>query len=374
MAKLNHLLDNLKTVADNPKTMLQKYLADGKKVIGCFPIYTPAEMIHAAGMIPMGIWGGQVNPSLAGQYAPIFICSIMRSALEFGMLGKYEGLSAVVMPILCDTFRGMSGAWRAGVKNIPLLGVIQPQNREVKGAVDFLAAEYAELKINLEKIAGQPVTDAALAKSIELYNAHSAMMLEFAQTANKHLDIITPKIRHAVMKSAHFMEKGEHLALVREIVAELNNLPEHNWTGKKVILTGITAEPDDLLEMLQEEGIAVVGDDLAQESRQYRTLIPANGAPLTRLAQQWDRRKACSVVHEVENSRAQMLTEMAQATNADGVIVCLMSFCDVEEYEYSMIAQHVEAAGLKCLCLDIDQSTENSGQSRTKIQTFVEML
>jgi benzoyl-CoA reductase/2-hydroxyglutaryl-CoA dehydratase subunit BcrC/BadD/HgdB len=59
---------------------------------------------------------------------------------------------------------------------------------------------------------------------------------------------------------------------------------------------------------------------------------------------------------------------------ADGVIVCLMSFCDVEEYEYPMLVKHLEAAEIPVLCLDIDQSTENSGQSRTKIQTFVEMV
>ena len=72
--------------------------AEGKKVVGCFPIYSGEELVHAAGMIPMGIWGGQVNPSAAGQYVPIFICSIMRSCLEYGMQGKYKGISAVVMP------------------------------------------------------------------------------------------------------------------------------------------------------------------------------------------------------------------------------------------------------------------------------------
>ena len=374
MAKLNDLLKQLKDVSDNPKTMLKKYVDSGKKVIGCFPIYTPSEIVHAGGMIPMGIWGGQVNPSVAGQYAPIFICSIMRSSLEFGMLGKYNGLSAVIMPILCDTFRGMSGAWRTGVKDIPLIGVIQPQNREVKGSTEFLAAEYDEARKELEKIAGHPITDADIENSIKLYNEHSAAMMEFAKVANKHLDVITPKVRHAVMKSAHFMEKGEHMAIVKDIIAELNKMPEHEWKGKKVVLTGITAEPDELLDILMENNIAVVGDDLAQESRQFRTPVPEGKSPLERLAGQWDERKACSTVHEVDNTRAQMLTDMVKAEKGDGIVVCLMSFCDVEEYEYPMIAKKAEAEGVGCICLDIDQSTENSGQSRTKVQTFVEML
>jgi len=176
------------------------------------------------------------------------------------------------------------------------------------------------------------------------------------------------------MKSAQFMEKSAHTMIVGKIIAELKMLPVHQWIGKKVILTGITAEPSDLLTVFSENKIAVVGDDLAQESRQYRTDIPAGGSPLERLAQQWLDRKACSTVHEVNNTRGELLVDMAKKYRADGVVVCLMSFCDVEEYEYPMLAKKMEEAGVPTLCLAIDQSTGDSGQSRTKIQSFVEMM
>lgn len=374
MAKLAALLHELQQVADSPKIMLDKYLAEGKKVIGCFPIYTPAELVHAAGMIPMGVWGGQVNPAAAGQYVPIFICSIMRSCLEFGMVGKYQGLSAAIMPILCDTFRGMSGAWRVGVKDIPLIALIYPQNREVDGAREFLTAEYAVVKEKLAAIAGHQISDQAIETSIDIYNAHSVAIRAFCQTANEHLDVITPRLRHAVMKSAHFMEKAEHTAKVESITAALKKLPAHQWKGKRVVLTGITAEPNELLDILAEQGIAVVGDDLAQESRQFRTAIPAKGAALERLAQQWFDRSACPTIHEEQTSRGDFVVKLAQDNQADGVIVCLMSFCDVEEYEYPLLVKKTAAAGLPSLCLDIDQSTENSGQARTKLQTFAEMI
>lgn len=374
MANLNLTLEELQNIADNPKTMFNKYLGEGKKVIGCFPIYTPGELVHAAGMIPYGLWGGQVNPALAGQYAPVFICSIMRSCLEYGMLGAFKGMSAVIMPILCDTFRGMSGAWRVGVKDIPLIGFIQPQNRANKGAKDYMAAEYAAVKEKLEAIAGVQITEEALAASIKLYNEHSACMMEFAKVANDHLDIITPKVRHAVMKSALLMEKSEHLALLKEVVAGLKALPKHNWQGKKVVLTGITAEPNEMLDILAENGVAVVGDDLAQESRQYRTLIPTGGTALEQLAQQWQERSGCATVYEEQNTRAKQIIEMVQSTEADGVIVCLMSFCDVEEYEYPMLANAFDKAEIRNLCINIDQSSEGVGQYRTKIQSFVETM
>ena len=74
---------------------------------------------------------------------------------------------------------------------------------------------------------------------------------EFADLAADHLDIITPKVRHAVMKSAWFYEKGEHTQIIKEINEELKKLPVHEFTGRKVVLTGISCEPDEILDILE---------------------------------------------------------------------------------------------------------------------------
>ncbi len=115
-------------------------------------------------------------------------------------------------------------------------------------------------------------------EAIAVYNQHNATMREFDTAANDHLDVITPKVRHVVHKSAFFFEKGEHTALVQEIIAGLKELPAHHWTGNKIILAGILCEPEEVLDILEENQLAVVADDLAQESRQYRTDTPEKGA------------------------------------------------------------------------------------------------
>ena len=374
MTESQDTLFELQEIAKHPRRQLEKYLMEGKKVVGCFPIYVPEEIIHAAGFIPMGMWGGQITPTVAGKYNPIFTCSIMRSCLEFGMMGTYQGLSCVAMPILCDTFRGMSSGWRAGVKDIPIATLIQPQNRTDPGAREFLVAEYEEFAKTLASLTDSVVpSEDALQKSIEIYNAHSNIMMEFTCIANEHLDVITPVLRHAVMKSALMMPKEEHTLKVQTIITELKKQPQHRWKGKKVILTGITAEPDEFLTMFSENNIAVVGDDLAQESRLYRTPIPSGKNAMERLAGQWFGRHGCSVVHETHFTRGKMLVDMARKFKAEGIAVCLMRFCDVEEYDYPLIAKDAEAAKLYCLCLEIDQSTQNNEQSRTKLQSFAEM-
>ena len=251
MPELNHKIEQIEEIVSNPRMMLEKYLNEGKKVVGCFEMYTPEEIAHAAGMIPMGVWGGQVELSLAKKYFPPFVCSIMQSTLELGLRGSYNGLSAVLIPILCDTLRGVSQNWKSAVE-IPAITFTFPQNRALEASITYLISEYEYVKEELEKISSNKITDEALKKSIMVYNDHNAIMREFADIANLHLDIITPNVRHNIMKSTFFVEKAEHTRMIRDIIARLKEYPAYEWKGKRVILTGITAEPREFLNILKK--------------------------------------------------------------------------------------------------------------------------
>ena len=129
MAELRENLARLQAACDNPRAQLDHYLKQGKKAVGCFAPYTPEELVHASGMIPMGLWGGQTEFQKVTSYLPAFACPIMQANLEFALNGVYEGLSAVIIPAICDTLRCMTQNWRFGVTSIPMVPIVYPQNR-----------------------------------------------------------------------------------------------------------------------------------------------------------------------------------------------------------------------------------------------------
>jgi len=374
MANLELNLLKLKNACAQPRLQLEHYLAEGKKVIGCFPPYTPEELVHAAGMIPLGLWGGNKEPVLAKSYLPPFACPIMQADMEFGLTGAYKGLSAVIIPTLCDTLRCMTQNWRFGMKSIPMIPIVYPQNRKSPASIEYLIDEYETIAAVMATITGQMITEKALCEAIEIYNEHNATMNNFSKVANEHLDIITPTIRHIVMKSAFFFEKAEHTTVVKEIIYELQKLPVYKFTGKKVILTGITCEPNELLKIFEDNSIAVVGDDLAQESRQYRTDAPSKGGAMKRLALQWNARHGCSLVHEEGKPRGSMLLKMCQDTSATGVVNCLMKFCDPEEYDQPYFEVDLKNGGIPTLTIEINQHTASLEQISTRIESFAEMI
>ena len=167
MSDIATRIEDLRKACVNPRAQMNRYLSEGKKVIGCFPVYTPEELVHASGMVPMGCWGAQMEVQQAGKYLPPFACSIMQTTLELGLKGAYEGMSAAIIPTLCDTFRCISQDWKYGVKSIPMIPVTYPQNRTIKAAEDFLISEYEMLLSRLSIITGNTLNDDSLDSSIK---------------------------------------------------------------------------------------------------------------------------------------------------------------------------------------------------------------
>ncbi len=372
MNKIETILKDLHEVAAHPKKSVEEYKRKtGKGAVGLLPVYTPEEIVHAAGVLPVGIWGGQKSIQKARTYLQPFACSIMQTIMEYELEGVYDILDAVVVPALCDTLKCMGQKWKG---KCPAIQFTHPQNRVIEGANIYLAKEYDDVRKKLEGILGVKITDENIAKSIEIYNENRKALQEFSKVAAQHPDVIDPIARHSVFKARYFMDKEEHTAKVKELISELKALEVKPWKGKKVILTGIMAEPNELLDLFNEFQVAVVADDLAQESRQTRTLVPEGGEPLYRLAKQWQNIEGCSVAGDNKKVRGQMLMDMVKETGADAVVVCMMKFCDPEEYDYAVYNTQFEKAGVRYLYLEIDQETVSFEQARTRIQSFVEML
>ena len=293
--------------------------------------------------------------------------------MELECNGVYNDLEAVIFSAPCDTLKCMGQKWKG---TCPCIQFVHPQNVIVEGSTKFLATEYAIVKEKLEGIFGEKITDEAIEKAIVVYNEHRATMREFCKVAADYPQVIDPIKRHAVIKAGFFMDKAKHTAAVKELIAELKATPVQPWDGKKVVLTGILAEPNELLQVLIDNKIAVVADDLAQESRQFRADVPAEGGDvLTRLAMQWTKNMyGCSLLTDRDKSRSDMLVNMVKETGADAVIIMMMKFCDPEEFDYPMYFQKLNAAGIKSLKLEIDQQTTSFEQAATRVQALVETL
>lgn len=367
------LLGQFRAIAGDPRKAMADHLAEtGKGAIGMMPIYAPEELVHATGFLPVGLWGGSRPVTKARTYLPPFACSVMQQVMELECEGAYDDLAAVVFSVPCDTLKCMSQKWKG---TSPVLVFTHPQNRGLEAANRFLEREYAILKEKLEDITGVKITNAALERSIQIYNENRAAMREFSALAAQYPQVISAVDRHAVFKARLFMEKSRHTALVRALMEAVRTSEPQPWSGKKVVVTGILLEPNGLLEIFDRLGLAIVADDLAQESRQIRVDVPdGDEAPLYRLAKVWQNMYGCSVATDPQKQRGPMLLDMVRKTGADAVVVAMMKFCDPEEWDYPIYYKQFEAQGVRSLMIEVDQESTSFEQLHTRLQSLVETL
>ena len=127
----------------------------------------------------MGMWGGRTELKLAKSYLPAFACPIMQANMELGLKGAYQGISAVIIPTMCDTLRCMTQNWRFGMKDIPMIPIVYPQNRTSPASVDYLISEFETVLTILYTITGNMVSEKSMEEAIAVYNQHNATMREF---------------------------------------------------------------------------------------------------------------------------------------------------------------------------------------------------
>ena len=88
--------------------------ATGGLAIGYMPIYIPRELLHAQGVLPVGIMGGGDDLEIirGDAYYQSYICHIPRSTIELGLNGSLDCLDGMIFPAICDVIRNLSGMWK----------------------------------------------------------------------------------------------------------------------------------------------------------------------------------------------------------------------------------------------------------------------
>jgi benzoyl-CoA reductase subunit C len=144
----------------------------GGRVVAAYPVFAPAEVLHAAGVLPLGLFGGGTSVELTHADARFqsFVCSIAKSSLELGFQDLLRGVDGLVFSNICDVARNLGSICRRNFPGLLVEYLHLPQNSTSPAVAAYAAAELRRLAEGLERHWGLPVTTAALGKSVEVYN------------------------------------------------------------------------------------------------------------------------------------------------------------------------------------------------------------
>jgi benzoyl-CoA reductase subunit C len=357
-----------------------KSAAPGRKVIGYMPIYVPREIIHAAGMLPLGIVGGgdQLEVIHGDAYYQSYICRIPRSTIELGVSGRLDFVDGMLFPSICDVIRNLSGMWKLMFPNVYSRYFDVPQNYRDDIGGNYYAQELAELRDALGELRGAPVTDEALRASIAAYNENRRLVRELYDYRIAQPWQAPAAEVYLLMRAGLVLPVEQHTELLRDYLAAARAVERPRRDNCRVVVTGVFCEqpPLNLIKSLELAGCYVVDDDLLLVTRWLTADVPTDGDPLRNLALAFLHHSESTAAKYEPNARekGQHLVRAVRRSKAEGVIFASPSFCDPALLDRPMLQHALNDAGIPYVAF---KYAENSGQMqpiREQAGTFADSI
>ena len=357
-----------------------KAAAPGRKAIGYMPVYVPREIIHAAGMLPVGILGGgdQLEVIQGDAYYQSYICRIPRSTIELGLTGRLDCLDGMLFPSICDVIRNLSGMWQIMFKDKYVKYFDVPQNFEDGIGGDFYIHEMQLLREDLGKLAGKPVADDALRASIAVYNENRRAIRDlYAYRAAKPWQAPTSEV-YLVLRAGMVLPPETHTALVRDYLAAADAVERPKRDNARIVLTGSFCEqpPLGLIKSIEMAGCYIVDDDFMLVLRWLLDEVPTEGDPLENLSKAFLHRSATTASkYELRREeKGQFLLQSAKKAGAEGVIFAAPSFCDPALLERPMLQAVLARYKVPYTAFKYAENTGQMAPIREQAGTFADSI
>ena len=340
----------------------------GRKAAGCIPIHVPEEVLHAAGMLPVTIWGNEFAPaSSAG--VPSSPCSVAGGVISSILSGKWEKIDAWVIPSACDTLRNTCEVLFPPHDERPRFPFVFPASADAPGAAEYMLDRVEAFREWAGEVSGREVSEGALDSSVRVYNENRRAFALLEERMAESPGSFTGMEFLTIARAGMALPKETHTKMLRGALARSNAIPAE--TRAKVFLSGILAT-FPVMEALDEAGAAIVGNDLALGNRYYSGSPRESGDMALSLVRRHLRKDPCSTLHGVGRTRSEHLFDRSDGSGADRILLLRVRQCEPDSVEIPDMADESRKRGIPFLCLDIDLHGEERTSVKMRIESFVE--
>ncbi len=357
-----------------------KAAVPGRKAIGYMPVYVPRELIHAAGMLPVGILGGgdALEVIQGDAYYQSYICRIPRSTIELGLTGRLDCVDGMLFPSICDVIRNLSGMWQILFKDKYVKYIDVPQNYVDSIGGNFYIHEMQTLREDLGKLRGKPITDEELNASIAVYNDNRLAIDElYKYRAAKPWQAPTSEV-YLLLRAGMVLPPEEHTVLVRQYLQAAEQVQRPKRDNARVVINGSFCEqpPLALIKSIEMSGCYIVDDDFMLVTRWLLDEVPANGNPLEELSKAFLHRSA-STAAKYDTTREEkgvFLMKQVKTRGAEGVVFAAPSFCDPALLERPMLQDVLAKHDIPYTAFKYAENTGQMAPIREQSGTFADSI
>lgn len=347
----------------------------GKKVFGWLCTYVPEEVIHAAGILPVRITGYSQEVELEDGNAYLYInnCSFSRSCLQMGLRGEYDYLDGVVAGSTCDGARRLFDLWVHYIKT-PFHHILTVPRKYTERAHSLYHEQVTMFKQHLEQHFGIEITDAKLLQSIQVYNESRELLRKLYELRKLDRPPITGAETMEVLNASFRMPKELFNHYLSQLLVELAASGIEHPSRARLMVTGSVMNNPEFIRSIEELGGLVVTDELCTSTRYWSDPVVLDGrSPLEAISRRYLSNFPCARMVP-SSGRFDRILQLVREYQVDGVISQIIRYCVPYAHDLPLITERLKQIGIPTLALDVEYGTSGSGQIRTRVQAFLEML
>jgi len=370
---------------------IREFKAQGGKVVGFACMLAPVELIMAAGAIPIRIDSGFYTPSKIGdRVVPVEVCPVVRSMIGLAMADLYpylEMCDAIISPNSCD---GKTKACEILSDALPIWEMNVPRLKDTPQAKAYWLDQVKELKVKLEKLTGRKITGKAMHTAIAKTLNATAASRRLQDLRKGSPAIISGRDAMLVEQMTFFDDISRWADKTNQLCDELEakakeklyvappETPRILLTGSPMIWPDCWKIPN-LIEDSKPAGI-IVADELCSGDRVYFDPVGVDegsaGDMLKAIAERYVLPCTCPCFTSEKGNqdRIDKLQTMVRDYKANGVIYHVIRGCHLYAMEYMRLKRLCDKENTPIYYLDTEYSREDSGQMKTRIEAFIEML
>lgn len=360
-------------------------VSENRKHIGTLCVMVPAELIYAAGAMPVRLCSGSYTAySIGDDYIPRDACPLVKAVMGFGQikaLPVFDNCSLLVAPVTCDCKKKLAGVIDSVKNTVPLH--IPPLKKEDADTEVFLRELYRLIPI-LEKETGREITAQTLAEGINMVGRAQYEMSAFLKYRRHDPALLHGTQVMSVMNAYSYMPAALWAEQMHRLNTELGlRLEKEHFVGRpnqpRILVTGSPiAFPNIKIPLLIEEmgGILAADETCMGERGLYdpvSVIDPTFDGMMRALASRYTKPCTCPVF--VDNSqRIYRIRKMIQEYKIQGVVYHVLRGCLVYDYEYQMMEDELGKLDIPVIRVESDYNEEDVEQIRIRIEAFIELI
>ena len=356
-------------------TFVKDWKARGKRVIGYVGPGVPEEMIHAAKMLPLRVSGDNepVPTDKVDAYLMPNVTTFARSVFQTVLDGKWDFLDGVVSSITNEASRRMDDNWLA-YKRRPYMDALYLPLKQTEHAVDMYLADLEDWRNRISEFRGARIVDRDLRRSIEIYNRGRELMQKLYELRKGECPPVTGAETLEVVKAATRLPREQFNELLEQLLDEITRTGRKIKKGKRLMIVGSALENSTWIDTIEDLDAVVVTDELDAGTRYFWGTVDTSLPPMEALARYYISGRPPGARIWPAGKRFEHIFNMAEQYKVDGVISEILRNDAEYGHDKLFLDKEMKERGIPILELDVEYGESASGQMRTRVEAFLEMV